>query len=149
LGRFFEPTPQGGHMAHQCGDICCWVSLIDDGTPRLRQHDDSQTVVFLLPKLRPTIFTAGNFCAMSLAIITSINQYPCRPIIVTCWIVCLYCAETRGAFLTPWLRSAPVEHSRDHHCGAHSWHLWPDSEMSGTMRWALNGHNGINNKVYF
>ena len=33
----------------------------------LKRHGDSQTVVFLLPKLRPAIFTTGKFCAMSLA----------------------------------------------------------------------------------
>jgi hypothetical protein len=52
--------------------------------PRFRGHGDSQTVVFFLPKLRPAIFTARKFCAMSLAITTSFNQYPCRPIIVAC-----------------------------------------------------------------
>jgi hypothetical protein len=46
--------------------------------------DEGQTVVFLLPKLRPAIFTTGKFCAISLAITTSINQYPYRPIIVAC-----------------------------------------------------------------
>jgi len=39
-------------------------------SPGLRGHGDSQTEVFLLPKLRPAIFTIKKFCAMTL-ILTS------------------------------------------------------------------------------
>ena len=60
----------------------------------------------------------------------------------------LYCAEAGGTFSTPRSRSVPFGHSRDHHGWVQSYHFGPDSEMSGTTRCALNGHNSINNMFF-